>query len=275
MHALLRVLAVGGLALAVTACGGTGSNLEAAPAYTSSRYTATPSSKVVPSATTRPALPSVPRSFDGTAHPKLSSGPSGRLDVTFVGTPYSLGSGAGTVVPVEVWNGTSQTLSGLDISGPAMVGTTVVGSGDSQDVEPGVLAPGQTAFGMVFYSQNLHGGPTFKLTATASSGASNYANATVEQANYSSSGGLGDPGIVGTVANHSSVSMSSPVPTDLYCFSSSGVLLSVSEDFIAGNGNLAPGVTGSYSVSLPTDAAGNTMPCPTFLVGSSGVTGIQ
>jgi len=63
-------------------------------------------------------------------------------------------SGDGTIVPVEVWNGTSQTVSGVDISGPAMSGSTVVGSGDSQDVEPGVLAPSEVAFGMVFYSQD-------------------------------------------------------------------------------------------------------------------------
>lgn len=269
MRAPLRALAAAGLALAVTACGGTGSNHEAATGHTSAQHMATASSTAAPSTVTKSARLPVPQSFGGTAHPKLYSGPYGHLKVTFVGTPYSLGNGDGTVVPVEVWNGTSQTISGLDISGPAISGTTVVGSGDSQDVEPGVLAPGQTAFGMVFYSQNLHGGSTFKLTATASSGASDYANATVEQANYSASGGLDGPGIVGTVTNHSTVSMSNPIPTDLYCFSSSGVLLSVSEDFVAGNGNLAPGATGSYSVSLPTDAAGNTMPCPTFLVGSS------
>ncbi len=269
MRAPLRALAAAGLALTVTACGGTGSNHEAAMGHTSAQHMATASS-AAPNTTTKSVRLPVPQSFGGTAHPKLYSGPPGHLKVTFVGTPYSLGAADGTVVPVEVWNGTSQTISGLDISGPAMSGTTVVGSGDSQDVEPGVLASGQTAFGMVFYSQNLHGGSTFKLTATASSGASDYANVTVEQANYSASGGLDGPGIVGTVTNHSTVSMSNPIPTDLYCFSSSGVLLSVSEDFVAGNGNLAPGAAGSYSVSLPTDAAGNTMPCPTFLVGSSG-----
>ena len=180
MRASLRALALAGLALVVTACDGTGSNHETATVHTSAQHTVPASSTAAPNTTTEPALLPVSQSFDGTAHPKLYSGPSGHLKVTFVGTPYSLGTDDGTVVPVEVWNGTSQTISGLDISGPAMSGTTVVGSGDSQDVEPGVLAPRQTAFGMVFYSQNLHSGSTFKLTATASSGASDYANAAVD-----------------------------------------------------------------------------------------------
>lgn len=189
--------------------------------------------------------------------------------MTYVGTPYSLGAGDGTVLPVEVWNGTSQTMSYLDISGAAMSGATVVGSGDSQDVEPSVLAPGQVAFGMVFFTQDLPSGATFKLTATASPGASGLVNATVVQANYSASGGLDGPGIVGAVTNHSTVSISSPIEADLFCFSSSGVLLSVSDGFVAGNGNLGPGATGSYSLSLPIDASMNTMSCPTFLVGAA------
>lgn len=269
------------LSLLLTACGsnsgavGTGTvgsttTTTRAPVTTTTAPPPTTTTAPPPTTTTTPAPPSVPPSFGGTAHPKLSSGTPGSLDVTYVAPPYSLGAGDGTVVPVEVWNGTSQTMSGLDISGPALSGAAVVGSGDSQDVEPGVLAPGQVAFGMVFFSQNLPSGATFDLTATASPGASDYVNATVVQANYSASGGLDGPGIVGTVTNHSTVSLSNPIPTDLFCFSSSGVLLSVSEDFVAGNGNLGPGATGSYSISLPTDASGNTMSCPTFLVGSSG-----
>lgn len=261
----LVVPLLGALALAAPACGG------ASTAATTTSHASVTTTTAPPqtTTTTKPAPPSVPPSFGGTAHPKVSSGTAGNLDVTYVGAQYSLGAGDGTVVPVEVWNGTSQTMSGLDISGPAMSGAAVVGSGDSQNVEPGVLAPGQVAFGMVFFSQDLPGGATFKLTATASPGASDYVNATVVQANYSASGGLDGPGIVGTVTNHSTVSLSSPIPTDLFCFSSSGILLSVSEDFVAGNGNLGPGATGSFSIGIPMDLSGITLPCPTFLVGSS------
>lgn len=275
------------VAFEITSSHGLGSGTSLAPfSTTPSVPTTTTPSTTTPSTTTPPAtsppatappVPVPPRSvapsFAGTAHPTLgSSGASGALDVIYAGTAYSLGSGDGTIVPVEVWNGTSQTMSAVDISGPAMSGSTVVGSGDSQDVEPGELAPGQVAFGMVFYSQNLPSGVTFNLTASGSTDTSSFStNVQVVQANYSVSGGLGGGGaVVGTVTNTSTSPISAPIAVDLYCFSSSGILLNVSEDFVSGDSSLAPGATGSYSVDIPTDASGNQMPCPTYLVGSSG-----
>jgi hypothetical protein len=238
----------------------------------------TPTPTTAPPATTVPTTsravaappPSVPPTFGGNAHPTLSSGTPDALDVTYVGQAYSEGSGDGTIVPVEVRNGTPQTLSSLDISGPAMSGSTVVGSGDSQEVEPANLAPGQVAFGMVFYSQDLPGGATFNLTVSGSTGGSNYTDIQVVQANYSASGGDFGPGIVGSVTNQSSTSITPPIETDLYCFSSGGTLLYVNNDYVAGDADLAPGATGSYSIDIPTDANDNPLPCPTFLVGSSG-----
>jgi hypothetical protein len=259
------------VAVVVALNGKTPSPHRAAASSTSGTSPYVASSTTTPTTTAVPA-PSVPPSFGGTAHPTFSAGAPGSLDVIYVATAFSQGSGDGTIVPVEVWNGTSQTVSGLDISGSAMTGSTVVGSGDSQDVEPGVLAPGQVAFGMVFYTQNLPSGATFNLTATASTGSSDDINAQVTQANYSATGGIEGPGVVGTVTNPGSVSISSPIPTDLFCFSSSGTLLNVSEDFVAGNASLAPGATGSYSVGIPLDENDNPLPCPTFLVGSSGTT---
>lgn len=213
----------------------------------------------------------MPPSFGGTAHPTFSSGASGALDVIYVGTAYSLGSGDGTIVPVEVWNGTSESMTSVDISGPAMSGSTVIGSGDSQDVEPGLLAPGDVAFGMVFYTQNVPSGTTFNLTANGSTDTSFAVNAQVVQANYSASGGgFGGAAVVGTVRNPGTSTISAPIPTDLYCFSATGALLNVSEDFVAGDAPLAPGATGSYSIDVPTPIGGSQLPCPTFLVGSSG-----
>jgi hypothetical protein len=210
--------------------------------------------------------PTVPSTFGGNAQPALATGKSGSLDVTFVGAAYSLGSGDGTIVPVEVLNATSQSVGGVDISGPAMSGSSVVGSGDSQDVEPAVLAPGEVAFGMVFYTQDLPPGSTFNLTASANQ-TTNYADAKVVQANYSATGGLAGPAVVGTVSNPGAGAISSPIPTDLYCFDATGTLQSVSEDFVAGDAGLAPGATGSYSIDVEGPS-----PCTTFLVGSSGST---
>jgi hypothetical protein len=157
----------------------------------------------------------------------------------------------------------------VDISGAAMSGSTVVGSGDSQNVQPGVLAPSQVAFGMVFFTQALPSGTTFNLTANGSTDLSNASNAQVVQANYSASGGLGGASVVGSVTNPGTVSISSPVETVLYCFDATGALLNVTDGFVDGNSDLAPGATGSYHIDIGTDSSGNPLPCPTYLVGSS------
>ncbi len=185
----------------------------------------------------------------------------------YVGTPYTQGSG--TIVPIEVWNGTSQSVNGVDVAGSAMSGSTVVGSGSSQDVQPAVLDPGQVAFGMVYYSQTLPSGSTFNLKATSSS-YSTALNAQVVQANYSASGGFGGGSVVGTVSNNGTTTLSSPIETDLYCFNPAGALTYVMSGYVDGNSDLAPGATGSYSIDVSTDDAGNPLPCPTYLVGSSG-----
>jgi len=266
------------VAIVVAAIASTGNNSKPSAsgvtAGTNASSTSPPSTSPPPTSPPPTAPPpSVPPTFAGTAHPTFTSGTPGSLEVIDVGSPNVIGSGDGTEVPVEVWNGTLQSVSGVDISGPAMSGSTVVGSGDSQDVEPGVLDPGEVAFGMVFYTQDLPSGVTFTLTATGSTDTASYQNARVVQANYSASGGLaGGPDVVGTVTNPGIVSITYPVPTDLYCFSSTGVLLSVGESFVDGNAGLAPGASGSYAVDVPTDSSGSPLPCPTFLVGSSGTT---
>ena len=212
--------------------------------------------------------PKLPQTFAGNAVPALHSEPSGQLSVAFVGTPYSLGSGDGTMVPVEVFNGTDQSVAQVDVSGAASSGSAVVGSGDSQDVEPAVLAPGEVAFGMVFYTQDLPAGVTFTLTATGSNETSNVVNIKVVQANYSGTGGIAGSGVVGSVMNPSSTNVNAPVQTDLYCFSPTGTLQSVNGGFMAGNGGLPPGASGSYSIDIEGPA-----PCTSdFLVGSSGYT---
>lgn len=147
-----------------------------------------------------------------------------------------------------------------------MSGITVVGSGDSQDVEPGVLAPDEMAFGMVFYSQDLPAGATFNLTATGSNDVPDVINVKVVQANYSGSGGIAGPGVVGTITNTSSANVTAPVETDLYCFDSTGALQTVNSGFMSGNGGLAPGASDSYSIDIEGPAG-----CTSdFLVGSSG-----
>ena len=85
---------------------------------------------------------------------------------------------------MEVWNGTSVPVSdcpdvATDLSG------TVLGSGDSQDIEPQNLGPDEIVFGMVFFEQSIPAGSNFNFTVNAKDGTSTYyLDAKVTQANF-------------------------------------------------------------------------------------------
>ena len=248
------------LAAALAACGAAGSG--------SSAPSALPPHRAVPvGSTSRPssALPTtaVPApSLYGNARPTLAPGAPGKLDVVQVGAPGGL---LGESVPVLVWNGTPHTVNNVDVSGPALVGSTVVGSGDSQGVAPQNLGPGEVGFGFVYFNSAPPAGATFHFTASATQGRSNYfLDARVDQANYQPPSGAADAEVVGTVTNTRSAVLHGPVFVEVACFSGS-TLTDVEDGFLSGPTDLAAGATGSFAVTI---ASGR--PCPTYLVGASG-----
>lgn len=258
----LGVTAVVIAALAFTACSTSSSPIVTSP--TSVQGNSGTASPTTTASTPSPSSVTIPSTLGGNAHPVLSPGQPGQLDVIYVGSASSLG-GVGTSVPVAVWNGTSHAVNHIDVSGPAMSGGSVVGSGDSQDIEPMNLAPGEVAFGMVYFSTSLPAGATFGFTASASQGTSTYfVDAQVTQANYSS-GSYGDDSVVGSVSNPSSQTMNGPIEADVYCFNSAGQLSDVEPGFTSGNAPIAPGASASFSTDGIKSGS-----CPTFLVGSSG-----
>lgn len=268
MKVLRRTAVIVILCIALAGCSPAAK--KAAPPTTSTQ----PDTSTVASAAVSP--PAVPPSFGGNAHPTLRPGKSGRLDIIDVGSPYSFGSGSGADVPVEVWNGTSRALSGIEVSGQAISESTAIASGESDFVQPGVLAPGDVAFGIVRFHEDLPSGVSFTLSATGSADTTKLANVQVVEAKYMHPAG-GIPGNVGgTVTNPNTAALTDPIPIDLYCFSSTGVFLNASYDFvILANGtgtSLPPGATAAYDINLESDVSGNQLPCPTFLVGSSGNT---
>jgi hypothetical protein len=222
----------------------------------------------IPASTTTTAPPPaiVSTLMAGTAHPTVAPGTKGSLDVTYVAAPIDQSYGAGTILPVIVWNGTGKSVSHVDVSGPAKDASgTVLGSGDSQEIEPQTLAPNEVAFGLVFFTQSIPPGSAFDLTATASSGSSTYfLDAQVTQANYVP-GQYGENSVTGEVVNSQQISMRGPISASVFCFSDAGVLTDVFSGFVSGNAGLEPGQTGGFSTSIYRQTE-----CPTFLVGASG-----
>jgi hypothetical protein len=191
-------------------------------------------------------------------------GKANSLDVIYVPPAAALsGSSGSTTVPVIVWNGTSQTVNDVDVSGSASTHSSVVGSGDSQGFMPENLKPGQVAFGYVFFETSVPADAKFNFSATASPGTSTYfLDAQVTQANWVPGGESGTNAVVGTVRNRTGLAMTGPISTTVYCFNG-GKLTAAEAGFLSGSGNLSPGASGSYSVQVFD-------PCATYLVGASG-----
>ena len=106
----------------------------------------------------------------GNAHPviTLTPGTPHAVALVFTGAPITPDQSSDTTVPVVVWNGTKKTVNNIDVSGVAKDGSgTVIGSGDSQGFEPQNVAPGQAAFGYVYFSTVIPAGSDLKsLTPT-------------------------------------------------------------------------------------------------------------
>jgi len=222
--------------------------------------------KAVPTTTSTSGAPSlaavtIAPVMGGTAKPSLSPGIAGKLDVIFTGTPEATST---TTVPFILWNGTSRTLSTVDVAGSASINGSIVGSGNSQDVEPTDVAPGQAVLGMVYFGHAVPSGAAVSLSATSKFGtSSNEASVQVTQANYVAGNTTGTSATVaGAVTNTGSATVDSPISVSIYCFTGSA-LTAVARDFVSGTANLAPGASGSFSTSVPAS-------CKTFLVGASG-----
>lgn len=207
----------------------------------------------------------IPTTFAGTAHPVFSPGPLGKLEVVYTGTAYNPGgiSGDGSIVPFAVWNGTTKAVEDLSASGTSVVGGKVVGSGNSQDIEPPNLEPGQVAFGIVFFQTATPARATFGITATSQGEFSNTLVAQVTQANEVPGSYSND--VVGSITNPNKQPITGPMSAYVFCFNASNALFAVETGYASGNGPWAPGATASYDTTLED-------PCPTFLVGSSGFT---
>jgi len=205
----------------------------------------------------------------GNGKPNVRPGNPGKVSIVLQGPIIAEGSNdpsAGSYVPVVVENDTNGPINDVDVSGPASVSGTVVGSGDSQGFYPtGNIAPGQLTFGFVFFEAALPANATLTLAPSYHPGRSSYfIDTKVLQANPNSAG-FGGGAIVGSVVNTSGALVNGPIETFAMCFDVNGNPTGTADGFVAGNAGLANEATGSYEIDLQPNVS-----CPTYLVGSSG-----
>lgn len=258
-HTSIVLLAVVGLSLAACSSPKVGVN-STATTGAGSQTTGTTKTTTAAASTTGTVSPLL----TGTAHPTIPKLVTGK--VAIIETGSSSGHIEGTAIPVIVGNGTSGTISHIEVAGPAVDSTgKVVGSGDSQGFDPVNLAAGQVAFGFAYFSDTLPAGVTFQLKVTYRDGASStQLNVQVTQANAGTDPEY--PSVVGAVTNSGKVTVKSPIDANVYCFDASGTYIGAESGSTDGNADLTPGAVASYSVDL------SNLACPTFLVGSSAYT---
>lgn len=161
-------------------------------------------------------------------------------------------------VNMIVRNNTPDAVGPIEVTGTARDGAgTLVGSGSSQGFQPQVVAPGEIAYGYVYFDSDIPAGSTFEFTVNGDSVDDYFRPVTITEIN--NTGGQ----IVGAVLNDTGVAVSGPIGADVICFGSDGSIVGYVGSF-AEQDELPAGSTGSFSIDLYGDD------CPIGLAAASG-----
>lgn len=197
----------------------------------------------------------------GTAQPTIPAGTEGKVDVVASG-PIVPSSG-GISVPIVLRNMTADAITGVDVSAAATDASgTILGSGQSQGLNPTNVPSGGVALGYVYFAPNTEIPADAKLEFTVASqpvkGTPYFQDLKVEQAN------LAGQNISGKATNVSQETLNGPYSVSVTCFDEGGNLLSTLGSFASPDADIAPGQSVTFQVALYD------RPCPSFLLGVSG-----
>lgn len=192
----------------------------------------------------------------------VPDGESGELSVVLQGLAID-DSGS---LPVVVRNRTSDTVFNVEATATARgADGSLAGSGSSQGFAPTTVAPGEWAFGYVYFGGSVPAGAEFDITATAETESGFIGSVDVKpvETNIVPSEFSGQQ-IVGIVENGTEQEVSGPVSVQVMCFDQAGSALVKTHSGFTDADSIAAGGTASFSVDLFED------PCPNFAVGASG-----
>lgn len=197
----------------------------------------------------------------GTAQPTLPNGSEGKVDVVASGPIVP--SPSGISVPIVLRNMTADAITSIDVAAAATDASgTILGSGQSQGMNPTSVPSGGVALGYVYFAPNTEIPADAKLEFTVASqpvkGLPYFRDLKIEQAN------LAGQNIAGKAANSSQDTLNGPYGVHVTCFDESGNLLSTLIDFASPAADIAAGQSVTFQVPLFD------RPCPSFLLGVSG-----
>lgn len=191
----------------------------------------------------------------------VPEGDPGELSVVLTGSVDDSGS-----LPVIVRNRTDETVYAVEASATARSADgSLAGSGSSQGFAPSTVAPGEWAFGYVYFGGDIPADAEFDITATAESDSAfiGSVDVTPVETNAVPSEFSGQQ-IVGIVENDTDQEVSGPIDVQVLCFDQAGTAIVGTHGGFTDADSVAAGGTASFSVDLFDD------PCPVYAVGASG-----
>jgi hypothetical protein len=241
------------LALGAAGCGSSGSESKPADELKESTTTA-------PAPAKAPAKPAAPDAspyvlgFGDLSALSFPAGDAGELAVISTGAQDELSDS----VTIIVRNNTSDPIGLIEATGTARdAAGALVGSGSSQGFKPVVVAPGEIAYGYVYFEGGFPKGSTLKFDVTGEEVGPFFRPITITEINNT-----GDA-IIGGLSNDTGVDVTGPISADVLCFAADGTTIGPKGGF-AEQSDLADGATGSFSIDL----YGNK--CPIGLAAASG-----
>lgn len=260
----LRVLFVL-LALGPAGCGSSGSESNAADGSETSTTAvageSTTPSETEESTTTAPA-PAEPAAPDASPYVvgfgdlsalSFPAGDPGDLTVISTGAQDELSD----AVTIIVRNNTSDPIGQIEATGTARdAAGALVGSGSSQGFKPVVVAPGEIAYGYVYFDGGFPEGSTFEIDVAGEEVGTYFRPITITEINNT-----GDA-IIGGVSNDTGVDITGPLSVNVLCFAADGSTIGPNGGY-AEQSDLADGATGTFSISLYGE-------CPIGLAAASG-----
>jgi hypothetical protein len=162
-------------------------------------------------------------------------------------------------VNMVVRNNTSHPVGNIEVTGTARDDAgSLVGSGKSQGFQPKVVAPGEIAFGYVYFDTDM-AGSTFKFSFSVDPDpvGDYFVPVTITEINNT-----GEK-IVGAVKNATSAGVTGPIRADVVCFGTDGSIIDYVDSYVEQD-ELTAGATGSFSIELYGKE------CPVGLAAASG-----
>ena len=220
-----------------------------------------PETTPAPTTTTGEVSPAMPDEspyvvgFGDLSVVSLPDGDPGAVTIVASTVPVDRSS----LVSIIVRNNTNADVGRIEVTGTARDGDgTLAGSGTSQGFQPQIVAPGEIAFGYVFFGEDMPDGSTFEFDVDTEPVDDYFLPVTITEVNNT-----GDQ-IVGLVKNDTGGDVSGPISAEAICFGTDGSILDNVGSYVGTGDDLPADTTGSFAIDLYSD------PCPIGLVAASG-----